>query len=72
MFGSCKLLYYFYRMKANINKYNEVQVLPVGAMTVKQYADSLNISTAYIYKQIKERKNTFAIVTFQTINFIIP
>ena len=59
-------------MKSNVNKYDEVTVLPASAITVKEYADSQNISTAYVYKQIKEKKNTFQIVKFQTINFIIP
>ena len=59
-------------MKANNNKYKQVTKLDASAITVKQYADSLNISTAYIYKLIREGKNKFEIVTFQTINFIIP
>ena len=59
-------------MKANNNKYKQVTKLDASAITVKQYADSLNISTAYIYKLIREGKNKFGIVTFQTINFIIP
>ncbi len=59
-------------MKSNANKYDEVTELPASAMTVKEYADSQNMSTAYIYKQIKEGKNKFQIVKFQTINFIIP
>ena len=60
-------------MKNNINKYPEVTKLPNKAMTVKDYADSVNVSTAYIYKLIREGKNRlFDIVTFKTINFIIP
>jgi hypothetical protein len=61
-------------MKRNADKYTNVDTLPDNAVTVKQYADSLNISTAYIYKLIKLGKHVgrFDIVTFQTINFIIP
>jgi hypothetical protein len=59
-------------MKANVNKYTSVNELPAGAMTVKNYADSRNISTAYIYKLIKEGKNKFQVITFQNINFILP
>lgn len=59
-------------MKSNAHKYDEVTELPPSAMTVKEYADSMNISTAYVYKQIRDKKNSFQIVKFQTINFIIP
>lgn len=59
-------------MKKNVNKYPSVTRLPANAMTVKEYAESKNISTSYIYKQIREKKASFKIVVFQTINFIIP
>jgi predicted transcriptional regulator len=59
-------------MKKNANKYKQVIKLPSNALTVKEYADKHNISTSYIYKQIKEKKTAFKIVVFQTINFIIP
>lgn len=59
-------------MKKNANKYPSVKSLPKNAVTVKEYADTNNISTSYIYKQVKEKKAKFKIVIFQTINFIIP
>lgn len=59
-------------MKPNINKYETVDKLPKNAMTVKQYADENKISTSYIYKLLREKKNDFKIVVFQTVNFIIP
>lgn len=59
-------------MKKNANKYEKVDKLPKNAVTVKQYADSKEISTSYVYKLIKEEKAQFKIVVFQTINFIIP
>jgi len=59
-------------MKQNKNKYREVTELPNDAKTVKAYADQNNISTAYVYKLIKEKKNKFEIVVFQDVNFILP
>jgi len=59
-------------MKKNANKYEKVSKLPADAMTVKEYADSKEISTSYVYKLIREEKAKFKIVVFQTINFIIP
>jgi hypothetical protein len=59
-------------MKQNQHKYREVVKLPSKAVTVKTYAEQNDITTAYVYKQIKEGKNKFEIVTFQGINFIIP
>lgn len=59
-------------MKKNLAKYEPIDRLPKNAMTVKAYADEKQISTSYIYKMIREKKATFKIVTFQTINFIIP
>lgn len=59
-------------MKKNVGKYPVVDKLPTNAITVKQYADSKEVSTSYIYKLIREEKADFKIVVFQTINFIIP
>lgn len=59
-------------MKSNIGKYQEVTTLPKTALTVKEYAAQLGVTTAAIYKQIERGTATFKIVTFQTINFIIP
>lgn len=62
----------FELMKKNTGKYQEIKILPEYAMTVKDYAESKNISTAYVYKQIKNGSAKFKIVVFKTINFIIP
>ena len=59
-------------MKKNVNKYDVVNKLPPNALTVKEYADKKGISTSYIYKLVREKKAQFRIVTFQTINFILP
>lgn len=59
-------------MKANVNKYENVSVLPAEALTVADYAAQRGCTTAYIYKLIKDKKNDFSIVTFHGINFIIP
>lgn len=59
-------------MKKNISKYPSVERLPKNALTVKNYADNNECSTSYIYKLVKEKKAKFKIVTFQTVNFIIP
>lgn len=59
-------------MKKNIGKYEEVKKLSKNAMTVSDYAAKRGCNTSYIYKLIRLGKNDFKIVTFQTINFIIP
>lgn len=59
-------------MKRNANKYTQVDELPAGAMTVREYAASQDVTTTYIYKLIREGKNSFDVVVFKTINFIIP
>ena len=65
------LLYVSY-MKQNTNKYPTVNELPYNAVTVKQYANNNNCTVSNIYVQISRSKANFRIVTFQTINFIIP
>jgi predicted transcriptional regulator len=59
-------------MKKNDGKYEVVKTLPKNALTVKEFADKNKFSTSYIYKLVREQKAKFRIVTFQTINFIIP
>ena len=59
-------------MKPNFEKYREVKELPPNAMTVKGYADRNTFSTAYVYKLLREGKAKFEMITFQTINFVIP
>ena len=59
-------------MKQNKDKYPEIDRLPDNAKTVKAYAEDVGISTQYVYKQVREGKNKFQIVTFQGVNFILP
>mgnify|MGYP006268400997 CR=1 FL=1 len=59
-------------MKPNTGKYQNVKILPKNAMTVREYAESQGYTTSYVYKLLREGKAQFKIVTFQTINFIIP
>lgn len=59
-------------MKQNQDKYRKVDKLPANAKTVKMYSEDEGITTAYVYKQVKQKKNKFEIVVFQGVNFIIP
>lgn len=59
-------------MKKNQSKYEVVTKLPLSAMPVKDYADKKGITTSYVYKMIREKKADFKIVTFYSINFVIP
>ena len=43
-------------MKKNVSKYRIVEKLPANAKTVKQYADSKEVSTSCIYKLWAEQK----------------
>ena len=55
------------------NSYAKVDTLPHDAMKVSDYAKNIaNYTTPYIYELIRKGKNTFTIVDFQGINFIIP
>lgn len=55
------------------NTYDKVETLPNGAMLVSDYAANVaNCTTPYIYELIRKGKNTFRIVDFKGINFIIP
>ena len=51
------------------NTYEVKEVLPVNAMTVKQYADSKGHTTPYVYELY--RKGKLQIVVFKGINFVI-
>ena len=53
-------------------KHPEVDILPSGAKTVKQYCIDNNISTTLFYHWIKRGKSTYSIVIFQGINFVLP
>ena len=55
------------------NNYPEVKELPANALKVSQYAAQWPCNTSYIYKLVRDKKNTtFEIVEYQGINFIIP
>jgi hypothetical protein len=56
------------------NKYRKVDVLPVKAMKVSDYAATWPCNTSYLYKLVREKKNIskFEIVDFQGINFVVP
>jgi hypothetical protein len=59
-------------MKANANKYQSVVKLPANAMTVSDYAKQENITTTTVYTRLARGTDQFKIVTFHTINFVIP
>jgi len=60
-------------MKNNVDKYPNVDKLPVNALTVDSYCKQMNYTTANLYKKVKNKKNIeFEVVVFQGINFIIP
>lgn len=59
-------------MKKNHSKYEQVTKLPSNALPVKEYADKEGISTSWVYKQWREQKAKFKIVTYYSINFVIP
>jgi hypothetical protein len=59
-------------MKKNVGKYPDYEKLPKNAKLVADYAKDNNITTSLIYKQFKKGKGNFKIITFRTINFIIP
>ena len=58
-------------MKANVNKYLNVDRLPENAVSVKLFADSKGYSTSYVYKLIKLGKAPFDIVVWQGINWVV-
>ncbi len=59
-------------MKRNEGKYDIVDALPPGAMTVSDFARSKNISQSYVYKKIERKTADYKIVIFKTMNFVIP
>ena len=58
-------------MKKNINKYETVQALPINALSVKEYAASIDCTVNSIYMKILRKKADFKIVTFQSFNFVV-
>ena len=67
--GYCYMLY---TMKQNTNKYENVDILPLDAISVKQYALNINCTVSNIYMRIKRNNADFKIITFQSYNFVIP
>ncbi len=56
-----------------VNEYKRVNKLPINAMTVQEYATSINLTTQALYNQIRRNKNnSYTIVIFKGFNFIIP
>lgn len=63
--------------KNRTNEYRELDVLPVNAITVHEYASQRNCNTSYIYKLWREHTTkgkaiNFEIVLIRNINFVIP
>lgn len=60
-----------------IHSYREIVVLPKSALTVEEYADTVNISPQHVYKlwrghKDKKRIISFEIVVFKNKNYILP
>lgn len=53
------------------NKYQEVEILPIDALRVSEYAELRECNTSYIYELIRTKKADFQIVIFKGINFVI-
>jgi len=58
-------------MKHNVNKYETVHSLPVGAVPVAVYAADKGITTSWVYKQIRTKKARFKIIVYMGINWIV-
>lgn len=56
-------------MKKSQDRYKEIQKLPLTALTVKKYADSIPISTSHVYKLYNQGK--LQIVVYQGVNFVL-
>lgn len=67
-------LHTFERMKnTRHNKYEVVEALPNDAMRVSEYAAQWPCNTSYIYEMVRKGKNnSFKIVIYKGINFVIP
>lgn len=60
-----------------LHHYKEIKTLPRSALTVEEYADTVNISPQHVYKLWrghvdKKRVILFEIVVFKKHNFVIP
>ncbi len=56
-------------MKSNEQRYEIVDAVPPGALTVKNYAESISISTSHVYKLYNQGK--LNIVVYQGVNFVL-
>ncbi len=52
--------------------YTIVEILPLNAIKVSEYARQRGCTTSLIYHEISRKKANFEIIQFQSINFIIP
>lgn len=59
-------------MKRNLGKYKEVNILPVNALTVAEYATVRNITVGHVYTHYSRGRANYDIVIFKTHNYIIP
>ncbi len=59
-------------MKRNEGKYEVVEKLPKGAMLVKEYAASKNITEPAVYNQVQRGTKDFKIVIYFERNFVVP
>lgn len=57
-------------MKGERKQYEIVKKLPANAVRVSNYANSIGITVAGVYKQYT--KGSIRIVEFERINFVIP
>ena len=57
---------------ARTKNFDEINKLPVNALTVTQYAKSINKHKSIVYHLINRGKADYSIKVFQGINFVIP
>jgi len=57
---------------ARTKNFEQINTLPVDALTVTQYAKSINKHKSIIYHWINRGKADYSIKVFQGINFVIP
>lgn len=57
--------------RAGYNRYEVVNVLPPGAMTVAEYCEQRGCTNPYIYELLRSGKADFQIVIFKGINFVV-
>ena len=57
---------------ARTKNFEQINTLPVNALTVTKYAKSINKHKSVIYHWINRNKADYTIKVFQGINFVIP